>query len=826
MTFIPSGGGSSSVIAGVQPKQPLVQKSLGAAGVCFAGSQVDLLSNGKVQNTGGVDNNTFIHSITSSNSSNVTTGVYGNPQVVHMYDNFYFIFGGNTSSTIGVAAALIEVDSQDFSSFSVVDSLSSAGATAKTVHRITRMSDTICVCTCNNASGQEDTLYVYEIDRANNTFSLIYSEDSGFSGASCMSCARISASEFVITQGISASSSGQKVTGYTIASSTVTKRNSVDLYTTTEYHTYSATKINVACMNDLGDFVVQGWYDGTETNVLYVGRFLNGVVSISSNRYNLTAAGFGTFNNTVTHVLLSPSENVGVCFENTTTDSYLVFSFNDVTKAITLNTRQVSTIAADWNLSADISQRSIGLLPFDGAIFSTTNAISTIYKVVGEFITVELQNASLSSLSIIGTCTAYNSDFNQIYIQGRGASDNDSNNDILILDADTMTTSISNAAEALFVSSVSKVSSISSSAGIILDSSNFRLISISDAMSGEAIDTSTAHSLSASAFEISKVSATQSIGAFIVSGVVNLKAAENPTGTTLNVGTADTFATGVTAIDVSSQIVVYSNASQVAVRAFTVAGTAITSGAELQLQASVSSSVSVSQLAVDKVLVTTDNAAYLVTISGVTATLADTLAIDGSDTIDQASVSALSATEALLFYRSSSKSNTLWSRLITESASSLSMGAARQVAPDGSVLSGSMMSSSTKAMLVFTDGSDSRNKFSIVNNSLIVENKVVIYNANNVTDDIDYISDGRILLSNNRYLFSVAADDSSFEVVREKIGIAKSNAYSGSDLSVEVYGVSELTAFSGLTIGDSILASDDSESGYAISETVIIQLPS
>jgi len=205
-----------------------------------------------------------------------------------------------------------------------------------------------------------------------------------------------------------------------------------------------------------------------------------------------------------------------------------------------------------------------------------------------------------------------------------------------------------------------KIAPLSTTRSFTYDTTNIKIVSITSPMSsGAAVLDTDAHSMAGTIQNISKVSSSIATFSSINAGAINLKACENVADAT-NLGALASFGSGVTSCNVENNLVVYTDAGQIAMRGLSYSSLTITEGVEVQLEASVPSSYSVTELAAGKFLVSTDNQLHLVDVTAGEASITSSIAIIASDSIDQVSIDALSSTEAALLTRSSSRADGLY----------------------------------------------------------------------------------------------------------------------------------------------------------------------
>ena len=802
MTFIPSGGGSQAIIQAT-PEQNVVTKSFTSRGAVLPGEQVDLLSNGSVQGqvVPGSPTNNFISEGTVSfenlffDDVNTTRSC-----VTYLGGGQYVVCGQSLASTNSFNIIPFKVVNN---SIIVGSSITNSVGTVAEYPQVTKINSTEAAL----AIGGNTSVNIVVFSVVDNSASVLSQSSLPFGTVGRTSTCLVSSDKIVAVAADSDDPSPNdevKVVAGTISGGSISWGTPVD----TGFDGTSTLNNQMICKLDTDKFlIVLPSVSGASQSSAAVGTVTGTSISLGS-----LASSSGVSFPRSTGVTQLAIDEALVLGEGRQT---IKISVSGTTPTWgTTDTTLLSQNYESYNSIGFVNQLPLGTkrIPFISIDSPSKIAIwdfsaTTPTKV--EEVTIE---GSITSI-VYASCDLNTDDGLYVFY---------SSNDITILTENTLTES-----SALILDTSSKTAPLSTTRAFTYDATNIQIISIASPMrDGSVLDTD-AHSMAGTLQNISKVSSSIAVFSSINAGAINLKACENVADAT-NLGALASFGSGVTGLEVAHELVVYTDASQIAMRGLSYSSLTITEGAEVQLEASVPSSFNIAKLDTGKYIVATDNQLHLVDVSAGEASITSSIAINASDTIDQVSIDALSTTEAALVVRSSARADSIYCYYITESGGTLTVNSEKLIGSVSSELIKVSKNTATSIAIAFKDGADSsKNKVLVANLSGAQFFKAVSLDTFDTaidTVDLKYIEDNQVLFSDDESLFNLTLDDNTFEVVRTKIGNAKSDGFDGANIAVDVFGVALKSGYNNLTVGDSLLNGSDTEWAYAISDTEVVQL--
>lgn len=795
MTFIPSGDGA---VIQVTPKQNVVTKSFPVKGAILPGEQVDLLSNGAVQGqtvigspSANFEAMPYYTSLFSGLSSN------GFDTIFRVFDNQYVCVGRHTTANTVV---IIPFTVSDFGVVTEGSNITySSGTTINTAPSIAKIGTNQIVITISTDGSSSSRLALATV--MNNAVTINDTKTFDSSRATRAShIVDISSDSFVVCYGIVPSSSQQYALVGSVSDNTIT------LGTPLEIRGFSGNVLKQGICKLDTNKVLLLTSGGASQVEMSVGT-ISGLVLTKNTVVNVTGSTF-THSAVVTQLGVDKA-----MFFSSASSRYIV----NVTGTTPVATQDTTAAFDAYFTNNKINQQPLNN---DKLVLMNTNNL-----------TIGLWDFSSIPITLLKSYT-FRAD--EGIDQSFQSIDYDlSSGFINVFGGRRFRTITQNALSPViggleFSSSQIGVAGLTATRGYSIDSDNINLFSITEQMGieGSIIDIE-AHGITGLIKNIAKIDSDKVIISAVNSGIVNLKAVENVSDVS-TVGALLSFGSGITDVLTDSELVVYTNASQLAMRGLSYSGLTISEGVQVQLEASVPSDFSVTKLDAGKYLVASDNQLHLVAVSAGVASITDSIVINASDAIDQVSLAGLTSTTACLAARSSTRGGGVYLYYITESAGSLTVNNERPFASVQSSLTKIAKITATSVAMAYQDGGDSdKNKVIVANLTGTQFFKAVAlesFDTSLIATDIVYSSDNQVLYSDGSLIFNLTLDDDTFEIARAKIGTSKSDAFNNSNVLVDVFGLAIKSGYNNLEIGDSLLDADDTEWAYAVSDTEIVQL--
>lgn len=804
MTFIPSGDSGTSITLSAVPVAPTVVKSMPVRKGVFAGESVDLLDNGEVvsSNRTGDPNDQILYNLENGNLDISSLANIGDMdttyrQFMYVGDNKYIVAGRqNITNSTFVRGILFEVDPY----------------TGELVYIDTKVQDVV-----------------------------------GELNAECSS---------VVLEGVYR----RLVIGFTYSWKSPTHR--VCYFYTTNGTSLSSSTITVVastyetsfCKITDTSFCIMVPKDGASTTVYVVNSTGSGFSVLRT--YSVSAGGASAnpqndsivkVNDNTVALLHTSSTSPNLIFldiaDGTTyaftatfysTTSYGMFYLSDNRFAIAVGATSNSILnIIEWNPDTNTY-----------SIFSTTTEVVSEGYYGGYLQGVTLQGINnkiwLRGANKVGlwdftetipvkikeitNVTGANNTYGNIMLDKEGTLVGSGFSGTMSLIIDEEVVGVSDRLNAYEIADTI-VSGLNTTRCFAVDSTNVNLIDISTGLTTASTLDSAAHSISGTLLDVSAIDNTRSVILSETTTQGTLRVAKNDADTVV-IGGAISFGLNTGIFSIDAELVLYTDDTDTKVIGVDYSDTSVSFGSPVSLEASIATIISNAKIDANTFLCTTEiGNIKLVTLSGTTATIVDSIQITASAVIDQLKVIPLTSTTATVLYRDTTRSSIIYGKVITLSGSTLSIGNDTIILPSGSSLLTGEKVNENNFIIYATDSITNDNKvlwYSVLGDTINLEN--IIETPDNTITKLSSYTIEKCLASTSDGIYVYTLDTDTFSIAKKNIGSAKSISYDGATVPVELFGISIKTGFTGLRAGYGLTTLSGDVWSYAISSTEVIQL--